>query len=85
MAEVEARKVDGVGTNRRKISPDQAVARTGLAGGLSLSILWALGCIKGNQFYMPDDALVLLWATWMSPLALAAYRKLAKAIGVEEE
>ena len=29
---------------------------------LAATILWALGCLKGHQFYMPDDALVLQWA-----------------------
>lgn len=71
--------------NRRKMTGAQAMALgTGGAGGAA-TLLWALGCIKGHQFYMPDDALALFWASLLAPSALAFMRKYNHWAGVDDQ
>lgn len=54
------------------------------AAGLASTILWGFGCLKGHQFYTPDDALVLTWAACLAPILHALYMKLYRLVGAGE-
>ena len=70
----------------RAVSGAAAVsAGTGACGAavVAASILWALGCLKGHQFYMPDDALVLGWSAGIAPTLYAVKLKLDHKFGID--
>lgn len=69
----------------RKISASTVTGASTGAAGLASTILWVLGCIKGHQYYQPDDALVLYWAALMVPTLYALKLKWDRYIGVSDQ
>ena len=68
----------------RKITASTVATASGGAAMLAATILWALGCIKGHQFYMPDDALVLGWSAAIAPTLYAIKVKLDQKFGLND-
>lgn len=67
----------------RKMAAATVATASGGAAVLAASILWALGCLKGHQFYMPDDALVLGWSAGIAPTLYAVKLKLDQKFGID--
>lgn len=68
----------------RKMTGTAVATASGGAAVLAATILWALGCLKGHQFYMPDDALVLGWAAGIAPTLYAIKIKLDQKFGLND-
>ena len=68
----------------RKMSAATVGVASGGSAMLAATILWALGCLKGHQFYMPDDALVLGWAAAIAPTLYALKMKWDKKLGIND-
>lgn len=56
-------------------------ALSGVAMGTA-TVLYLLGCLKGHQFYQPDDALVLSWCAFLGPVAQFLWEKFQHRIGM---
>lgn len=54
---------------------------TGTTGGAA-TLLYLMGCLKGHQFYVPDDALALFWAGCLAPVAQELLQRLYRLAGV---
>lgn len=68
----------------RKMTAATVATTSGGAAVLAATILWALGCLKGHQFYMPDDALVLGWAAGLAPTLYAIKMKFDQKFGLND-
>ena len=66
----------------RKTTTGQVTLIGASAAGGAATILYIVGCLKGHQFYPPDDALALFWAGLLAPAAKVLYEKFNKWAGV---
>lgn len=64
-----------------KITAAQTAVVT-TTGGLGVSwFLWGYGCLKGHQWFWPDDALMITTAGMLAPMAQFFWAKFERKIG----
>lgn len=68
----------------RKVTNTQLTAIGAGAAGGAATILYLVGCLKGHQFYPPDDALSLFWAGLFAPAAKVIYERFNRWVGVQQ-